>query len=74
MFIFHNAKTKIRFSGELKLRDELANKILQKAFAGRKVVQIDCMPLHHDGAGVYCHLRNEPAARKIMPIIIYTSL
>ncbi len=49
---------------ELKQRDEQAKQIVEKAFTGRKVVQIDCMPLHHDGAGVHCHSRNEPAAKK----------
>lgn len=46
---------------DLKARDEQAKKILEQAFTGRKVVQIDCMPLHHDGAGLHCHSRNEPA-------------
>jgi len=45
---------------EYKERDEQAKQILEKAFAGRKVVQIDCMPLHHDGAGLHCHSRNQP--------------
>lgn len=40
--------------------DEQAKQILEKTFPGRKVVQIDCMPLHHDGAGLHCHSRNEP--------------
>ena len=47
-----------------KERDEQAKEILEKAFAGRKVVQIDCMPLHHDGAGLHCHSRNQPASKK----------
>ncbi len=42
-------------------RDNQAKNILQKAFPGRKVVQIDCMPLHHDGAGLHCHSRSEPS-------------
>ncbi|MGI8601142.1 MAG: agmatine deiminase family protein [Chitinophagaceae bacterium] len=45
---------------DYKLRDEKAKQVLEKAFPGRKVVQIDCMPLHHDGAGLHCHSRNEP--------------
>jgi len=45
---------------EYKKRDEQAKLILEKAFAGKKVVQIDCMPLHHDGAGLHCHSRNQP--------------
>lgn len=49
---------------EIKLRDEQAKQILEKAFSGRKVVQIDCMPLHHDGAGLHCHSKNQPARKK----------
>ena len=45
---------------EYKERDKQAKQILEKAFAGRKIVQIDCMPLHHDGAGLHCHSRNQP--------------
>ena len=48
---------------EYKERDEQAKEILKKAFARRKVVQIDCMPLHHDGAGLHCHSRNQPASK-----------
>jgi len=48
---------------EYKERDEQAKLILEKAFAGRKVVQIDCMPLHHDGAGLHCHSRNQPFSK-----------
>ena len=49
---------------ECKQRDEQAIQILEKAFPERKVVQIDCMPLHHDGAGLHRHSRNEPAVKK----------
>jgi agmatine deiminase len=49
---------------DYKLRDEKAKQVLEKAFPGRKVVQIDCMPLHHDGAGLHCHSRNEPKHKK----------
>lgn len=45
---------------EIKLKDEKAKNILEKAFPNRQIVQIDCMPLHHDGAGLHCHSRNEP--------------
>lgn len=45
---------------ELKNTDAKAKSILEKAFPGRKVVQIDCMPLHHEGAGLHCYSRNEP--------------
>lgn len=34
---------------EIKARDQQAKQILEKAFPERKIVQIDCMPLHHDG-------------------------
>lgn len=47
-------------SDDFKKRDEKAKQILEKAFPDRKVVQIDCMPLHHDGAGLHCHSRNQP--------------
>jgi agmatine deiminase len=47
-----------------KERDAEAKAVLEKAFSGRKIVQIDCMPLHHDGAGLHCHSRNQPAKRK----------
>ncbi|PVD52395.1 hypothetical protein DC498_09815 [Terrimonas sp.] len=45
---------------EYRLRDELAKAALEKAFVSRKIVQIDCMPVHHDGAGLHCHSRNQP--------------
>jgi len=47
-------------SEEVRIKDEKAKTILEKAFHGRKIVQINCMPLHHDGAGLHCHSRNEP--------------
>lgn len=47
-------------SGELKQRDERAKQVLEKAFPSRKVVQIDCIPLHHDGAGLHCHSKSQP--------------
>lgn len=48
---------------ELKNKDVIAKNILEKAFPGRKVVQIDCMPLHHEGAGLHCYSRNQPKGR-----------
>ena len=51
------------FSNEIKERDEQAKQILEKAFPARKIVQIDCMPLHHDGAGIHCHSRNQPKGK-----------
>lgn len=49
-------------SYDLKERDAQAKQILEYAFPTRKIIQIDCMPLHHDGAGLHCHSRNEPKA------------
>lgn len=49
--------------GEFQERDKLAKSILEKAFPGRKIVQIDCMPLHHDGGGLHCHSRNQPKGK-----------
>ncbi len=45
---------------ELKGKDEEAKLILEKAFPNRKIVQIDCLPLHHEGAGLHCYSKNEP--------------
>jgi len=45
---------------EIAVRDEQAKIVLEKAFPNRKVIQIDCMPLNHDGGGLHCHSRNEP--------------
>ena len=45
---------------EFKEKDMRAKHILEKAFPGRTIVQIDCMPLHHDGAGLHCHSKNQP--------------
>lgn len=42
------------------IRDEQAKATLEKAFPKRKIIQIDCMPLNHDGGGLHCHSRNEP--------------
>ena len=50
-------------SGEFQERDKQAKSILEKAFPGRKIVQIDCMPLHHDGGGLHCHSRNQPKGK-----------
>lgn len=50
---------------ELKSTDAKARTILEKAFPGRKVVQIDCMPLHHEGAGLHCYSRNQPKGKII---------
>ncbi len=50
---------------KLKKTDLEAKSILEKAFPGRKVVQIDCMPLHHEGAGLHCYSRNQPSLKKL---------
>jgi agmatine deiminase len=44
-------------------KDQQAKETLQRAFRGRHIVQIDAMPIHHDGAGLHCHSRNQPAVR-----------
>ena len=49
---------------KIKTTDEQAKQVLEKAFPGKKVVQIDCMALHHDGAGLHCHSRNQPTSKK----------
>lgn len=48
----------------IKLKDAKAKTILEQAFPNRKIVQIDCMPLNHDGGGLHCHSRNEPKQKK----------
>ena len=48
---------------KFKTTDAMAKSILEKAFPGRKVVQIDCMPLHHEGAGLHCYSRNQPKGK-----------
>jgi agmatine deiminase len=42
--------------------DRDARRALQRAFPGRRIVQIGVTPLLHDGAGLHCHSRNQPAA------------
>ncbi len=51
------------FPDEYKKTDAIAKQVLEQAFPGRKIVQIDCIPLHHDGAGLHCHSRNEPTTK-----------
>lgn len=48
---------------EIKKTDSTAKSILEIAFPGRKVVQIDCMPLHHEGAGLHCYSKNQPKGK-----------
>ena len=47
-------------SDEIAIKDAEAKRILEMAFPGRKIIQIDCMPLNHDGGGLHCHSRSEP--------------
>ena len=42
-------------------KDQQARETLQRAFPKRRIVQVDAMPIHHDGAGLHCHSRNQPA-------------
>ncbi len=49
---------------EIRHLDQEARNILQSAFPNRRIAQVDCLPLHHDGAGLHCHSRNQPQAGK----------
>lgn len=49
---------------EWKDLDTKAKNVLASAFPNRRIVQVDCMPLHHDGAGLHCHSRNQPEIQK----------
>ena len=42
--------------------DRDARRALQRAFPGREIAQVGVTPLLHDGAGLHCHSRNQPAA------------
>lgn len=44
-------------------KDRQAVAVLQRAFPGRKVVQVDVLPLLYDGGGLHCHSRNQPFAK-----------
>lgn len=46
----------------LRSADDLARSALERAFPGRKVVQVHVEPLIHDGGGLHCHSRNQPFA------------
>lgn len=48
-------------------KDQLARQVLQRAFPGRQVLQIDVRPLLFDGAGLHCHSRNQPYAGRPRP-------
>ncbi len=43
-------------------KDHQAREALEQAFPGRKVVQVDALPLVYDGGGLHCHSRNQPFA------------
>lgn len=46
----------------LRTSDRKARVALERAFPGRKVVQVDALPLVYDGGGLHCHSRNQPYA------------
>ena len=46
----------------IKRTDREALAALKNAFPGRKVVQLDAMPMLYDGAGLHCWSRNQPYA------------
>lgn len=43
-------------------KDRQALKVLEHAFPGRQIVQIDTLPLVHEGGGLHCYSRNQPFA------------
>lgn len=43
-------------------KDRQARQALEQAFPGRQIVQIDAMPLIHEGGGLHCYSRNQPFA------------
>ncbi len=43
-------------------KDRRAREVLERAFPGREVVQVDALPLVYDGGGLHCHSRNQPLA------------
>lgn len=43
-------------------KDRQARNVLEQAFPGRQIVQIDVLPLLHDGGGLHCYSRNQPFA------------
>jgi agmatine deiminase len=45
-------------------KDIQAREALELAFPGRKVVQVDVLPLVYDGGGLHCHSRNQPFASR----------
>ena len=47
---------------KLRETDKLARRALERAFPGRKIVQVGVTPLIHDGGGLHCHSRNQPFA------------
>jgi len=47
---------------KIRIRDAEGLAAVQAAFPDRRVVQIDAMPLLHDGAGIHCYTRNQPFA------------
>jgi agmatine deiminase len=48
-------------------KDRQALKVLEQAFPGREIVQIDAMPLLHEGGGLHCYSRNQPFASPDKP-------
>ncbi len=48
---------------KIKRRDEEAQRILQSAFPGRKIIPIDALAINFGGGGMHCITMNEPAVR-----------
>lgn len=45
-------------------KDHQALKVLKQAFPDRQIVQIDVLPLLHEGGGLHCYSRNQPFASR----------
>jgi agmatine deiminase len=47
---------------KVRQKDEEAHRILQEAFPGRKIVQVDAMPVNLGGGGIHCITSHEPSS------------
>ncbi|MCW3792661.1 agmatine deiminase family protein [Paenibacillus sp. LS1] len=48
-------------SQKMKEKDEVALQVLQTAFPGKRIVQINALALNIYGGGIHCHTRNIPS-------------
>lgn len=49
---------------KIKEKDDQAFSVLQEAFPGRRVIQVNTLALNLYGGGIHCHTRNIPAVAK----------